>query len=313
MKIAVVVSVFNEESTIGLLIESLLAQSRKPEEIIIVDGGSIDKTCEIVEGLQLNDKCIRLLRSKASRAKARNIGVVASKSKIIATIDAGCVADKNWLKRLCKPFEDDSVDVVAGFYKMVGEGHFKKALSVFLGVIPSKFDDRFLASARSLAFRKSIWEKVGGFPKNLNGTAEDTVFNYKMIKAKAKMVRVKNAIVYWKLPSTYKEAVKKMYLYAKGDAASGIWWHPVKKFSTHNIKIISIFLRYLIAISLLITVLFYQLPLFPLIITLVFYIYWAFRKVYRQTNDLVSGLYGVGLQFTSDFAVMAGFMTGILF
>jgi glycosyltransferase involved in cell wall biosynthesis len=312
MKIAVVVSVFNEESTIGLLLKSLLAQTRKPDEIIIVDGGSCDKTCEIIKNFQLSENVIHLLEVKSTRAEARNIGVSAAKSEIIATTDAGCVAEKHWLERLCKPFASASVDLVAGFYKMVGESHFKKALSVFLGINPERFDDRFLASARSLAFRKTIWKKVGGFPKELKGAGEDTVFNYKMINVGAKIIRVKNAIVYWKLPDTYAEAAKKMFLYAKGDATSGIWWHPVKKFSTHNIKIALIFLRYLIGLTLLFMALSYKFLQFPLILAFFFYIFCSFRKVYRETNDFIAGIYGIVLQFTSDISVMSGFFVGLI-
>jgi glycosyltransferase involved in cell wall biosynthesis len=312
MNISVVIPLLNEEPTIAVLLESLLGQTRKPDEIVIVDGGSTDRTCDIIRSYQKLDRSIKLLQFKTTRAEARNIGVSASKSEIVATTDAGCIAEKNWLKRISAPFSNSSVDVVAGFYEMIGETHFGKALSVFLGVTSVKFDDRFMASARSLAFRKNIWQEVGGFPEDLKDTAEDTMFNYKVVNFGAKIVRVKNAIVYWKLPLTYWEAVRKMYLYSKGDAESGIWWHPVKKFSTHNIKVCLIYLRYLIGLYILFHTTVYNDLLFPLILALLFYIFWAFRKVYLQTNDFLAGLYGIILQFTSDLAVMSGFFVGLV-
>ena len=40
--------------------------------------------------------------------------------------------------------------------------------------------------------------------------------------------------------------------------------------------------------------------------------FWAFRKVYYQTNDIKAGLYGIVIQIASDFAVMGGFILGLI-
>ena len=133
-----------------------------------------------------------------------------------------------------------------------------------------------------------------------------------IIEAGADIVREKSAIVFWKLPTTYVEAMKKIYLYAKGDAKSGIWWHPVKKFSTHNIKILFIYFRYLVALYLVFLSFFITSLDFPIILGCVFYIFWAFRKVYIETSDWKAGLFGILLQFSSDAAVMAGFFIGLV-
>jgi hypothetical protein len=45
---------------------------------------------------------------------------------------------------------------------------------------------------------------------------------------------------------------------------------------------------------------------------LVGYIFWAFRKVYLLTQDLEAGLWGIIIQFSSDFAVMSGFIVGLI-
>lgn len=313
MKVSVVVTVFNEQRSAGQLIESLLSQTKKPDEIVIVDSGSKDKTVEIIKHFQKKDRRIKLLVEKCSRARGRNLGIEIARNNIIAITDAGCIADENWLKRIIEPFRNKEVDFIAGFYEMVGETPFQKALSVFIGVTPNKFDVNFLPSARSMAFRRGLWEGIGGFSERLENTAEDTDFNYKAIKFGAKIARVKNAIVYWKLPEKYKEAIEKIFNYAKGDAKAGIWWHPTKKLASHNIKIFLILFRYFVGLVGVILAFNYPLLWSFLILGLVFYTFWAFRKVYLETKDWRAGLWGVVLQFSSDLAVMRGFLSGLSF
>jgi glycosyltransferase involved in cell wall biosynthesis len=313
MKVSLVVTVLNEEPTVAALLESIISQTKHPDEVVFVDGGSTDKTCDIIRSYQKIYKNIKLHEFKTTRSEARNIGVEASSGDIVVTTDAGCVAEKHWIKKITEPFSNPKVEMVAGFYEMIGgESSMRRALSVFIGITPDRFDDHFLASARSLAFRKSLWEKVGGFPEGLKDTAEDTMFNYNIIKTGAKIVRVKDAIVYWQLPLTLMEGFKKIHLYAKGDAKSGIWWHPVKRFSTHNLKIAFLYFRYIIALYLLLFVTIYKAFEFPFVLGVIFYMFWAFKKVYCRTNSYKAGLYGVIIQFASDIAVMSGFFMGLI-
>ena len=303
MNISVCITVLNEESGIAKLLDSLLAQTKKPNEIIVVDGGSSDRTIEIITHYQKKDRIIKLLKEKCSRARGRNLGVEIAKGDIIAITDAGCIAEPNWIKNLTSPFENKEVEVVAGFYKMTALNPFEEAESVFLGVAPENFNVSFLPSARSLAFRKETWEKVGGFPESLEDTAEDTVFNYKLLKAGVKYARVKDAIVGWGMPTTLKDFYKKVFFYAKGDAKTKILFFPGKGLMSHNIKAILVFLRYILGIILVIFS-FNSTPLlFILLILISLYLFRAYKK---------AGFWGVVLQFTSDFAVMSGFLSGIL-
>ena len=311
MKISIVITVFNEERSVTGLLNSLQSQTVKPDEIVIVDGGSKDKTVEIIRHFQKKNKRIKLLVERCSRAKGRNLGVDIARNEIVVLTDAGCIVHRNWFERITKPFVNKEVDVVAGFYKMIGKTAFQKALSFFLGVLPSQFDVNFLPSTRSIAFKKKLWLKVGGFPEKLTGTAEDTVFNYKIVQSGANIARVKNAIVEWGMPRTLKEAFNKMFLYAKGDAKTKIWWHPTKKLSSHNIKVLFVLTRYTVGFIGVISAFRNPLLWLVLITGLFLYIYWSFRKVYIEFKDYKVGMWGVILQFTSDFAVMAGFLGGI--
>ena len=276
MKVSVCVTTKNEsEETIKKLLDALNHQSLKPDEIIIIDAKDYNN---------------------CSRSEGRNLAIKKARNEIIVITDAGCVPRKDWLKNLTVHLGGAKAhplgvlaDVVAGGYKMIAKNSFQKAMRFYLGVSPRKFDKNFMPSARSMAFTKTIWKKAGGFPEKLDNTAEDTLFNVNLIKAGAKFVVAKDAIVDWQMPDSIKNFYLKIKNYAQGDAESGIWWHPVKKWQTHNIKILTIFLRYILFV------------LFPWLILI--YIIYSYYK---------AGLWGIILQFTSDFAGIIGFSHGIL-
>jgi glycosyltransferase involved in cell wall biosynthesis len=311
MKVSVVCTVLNEEKSIIALLDSLGKQKTKAGEIIIVDGGSTDRTIEIVQHYLKRDRTIKLLVEKCSRAKGRNFGIDIARNQIIAIIDAGCIADTEWLKKITQPFTDKDIDIVAGFYKMIAKNSFQRAASIFLGVFPNKFDIGYQPSARSMAFRKSIWEKLGGFPESMDDTAEDTLFNYKAIKEGVKISRMKNAVVEWGMPRNIKEFFKKIFSYAKGDAKTKIWFYPGKGIKSHNIKSLLVIIRYLLGIFIVyFSIINKVFPTLPIIL-LIFYSFWAFSKVYQENKNILPSLWGIILQYVSDVGVICGFINGL--
>ncbi len=312
MNISICLTVFNEGKSISRLLDSLLVQSLKPKEIIIVDGGSTDRTIEILKHYQKKDNKIRLLLEKCSRAKGRNLGIEIAKNEIIAITDAGCIVHPDWLEKITEPFNVAEVDISAGFYKMTGEAPMQKAGTIFLGVTPSEFDVTFLPSTRSIAFRKKAWELVGGFPDEDKNSAEDTYFNYAALKAGLKYARVKNAIVEWGMPETLEDFFNKIKNYAMWDARTKIWLFPGKGLMSHNIKSLFITLRYVLGITIL--VLGFKFPyLLPLLIILfITYLLWAFRKVFLEFREVKVAIWGPILQIVCDFGVMTGFVKGVL-
>ncbi len=280
LNVSVCVTIFNEsKETVKSLLDALNSQTLKPDEIIIIDAKDYNN---------------------CSRSKGRNIAIGKARNEIIAITDAGCVPHKDWLTRLCSKFQIGEAGkniVVAGGYNMVTRNNFEKAESVFLGVITKNMDKDYMPSARSMAFTKSIWKKAGGFPEKLGNTAEDTLFNVELVKAGAKFVTAKKAVVDWYLPKSIKDFALKIYGYAKGDAESKIWWHPVKKWRTHNLKIMTVFARYVLGIGLFFAN------------SYVFVLYATLYTLYAASK---AGLWGIPLQFVSDFAVIAGFLRGIL-
>ena len=314
MKLSVCITTFNEEKSISDLINSLLVQTKKPDEIVIVDGGSTDDTVRIIRHLQKKDNKIKLLIEKGSIAKGRNIAIDLAKGPLIASIDAGCVAKADWLEKLTEIFKHENVGISAGFYEMPAVNSLQRAVNMYIGIIPEKYDPiTFIPSTRSVVFKKSIWEEIGGFSEKLGNTAEDTKFFSEAVKRGVKISNIKEAIVEWRdtKENNLSVVLKKMFMYAKGDAKTGIWRHPQKGHTSHNIKVVKIILRYLVGITFIFAG--FKNNIYWLAILGAFFVYSiiSFLKVYKYTKEIKSSFWGVVLRYSSDFAVMAGFVKGI--
>lgn len=221
MKITMITTVKNEENTANGFIESIIHQTKRPDEVVIVDGGSTDKTFDILKDYAKKYKWIRVYQVKgASIGKGRNYAIKNSKNEIIVVSDFGCVLDKRWLEEITKPFKDKTVDVAVGTYKP----HYTNDFEYFQGLIvvprPEKiFMSPSRMSSRSIAFKKTLWKKIGGYPDYKTG--EDTEFNLRLIQSGARFKFAKKAIVYWKMRKNWKEFFTQFYNYGKGDKLNG--------------------------------------------------------------------------------------------
>ena len=118
----------------------------------------------------------KLIIKKGNIAIGRNEAIKNANNEIILVSDVGCILDKDWVKNISAPFEDKKVDVVAGFYEPIADSVFEKCLATYTSVMPDKIDpENFLPSSRSVAFKKSAWKEVGGYPEWLD-TCEDLYF-----------------------------------------------------------------------------------------------------------------------------------------
>lgn len=111
--VSVVVPAYNERPTIAACIEALLAQDYPADrrEIIIVDNNSNDGTPDIVGNYPVR---LAFERETQTSYAARNRGIALAEGEIIAFLDADCIADKNWLENLTRPFDDPAVGVAGG-------------------------------------------------------------------------------------------------------------------------------------------------------------------------------------------------------
>ncbi len=218
IRASLICTVKNEEGSIRTLLDSFLAQTKPSDDIVIVDGGSTDRTQEIIRSYIEKGAPFRLIVEEgANISRGRNTAVRNSKYDIIASTDAGCVLEKTWLEYIIAPLEEDrTVDVSCGSYRYTGDTHFEKAVARIISKRMPMIDDVIMPSSRSIAFRKSAWQKVGGYPEDLQ-IAEDTTFDHNLKAAGCKFKMAEDAIVLAKTRANPKGVYKQYFNYSKWD------------------------------------------------------------------------------------------------
>ncbi len=103
MKTSIIIPVYNEEKTITNCLKSLLSQSYKDFEIIIVDDGSIDDTLAKVDKIKGSKVTKIIYQEHQGPALARNKGAKEASGQILVFVDADMEFDKDFLKHLTKP------------------------------------------------------------------------------------------------------------------------------------------------------------------------------------------------------------------
>lgn len=301
MKISFITTVLNEEETIKSFLESLSEQTKVPDEIIIVDGGSSDRT---VAKIKSTNQKLKILVKKGNRSVGRNEAIKNATGQIIVCSDSGCVLDKNWVKKISEPFLNSKVDVVAGFYRPISKNIFQKCLASYTCVMDDKIDlDNFLPSSRSIAFKKNAWKTVGGYPEEIN-TCEDLIFARKLKKKNLVFKFLKEALVYWPQRENLPEAFKQFFNYAEGDG-EGLYFRFQTPF---------LFARYILGLIFLAII--FQTKSLNLSIVFLFlcllYLTWATLKNYKYTKSWQALFILPSLQITSDIAVLLGTTKGMI-
>jgi len=233
MKISVIIPVRNEEASIRDLIEGLLNQTLKPAEIVITDGGSTDRTAEIISEY-VESVGIRLIREReALPGRGRNLAVAQAANDWVAFVDAGIIPERDWLEMLARAAAETEADVVYGTYEPVTDSQFK-VCAVMAYVAPPLVNEGKLIRPCSIAsalMKRSVWETVGGFPEHLR-SAEDLLFMRKIEAAGFKIIRAPDALVHWQVQATAWGTFKRFIRYARSNMRAGLWqqWQaPVLK------------------------------------------------------------------------------------
>lgn len=188
--IGVVIPTFKASPFIRETLESVFAQSRLPAEVIIVDDCSPDDTLSIVQGIAsrspLPIRIVPLSKNSGGPAKPMNVGVEACQCDCVALLDQDDLMTQDRLAWHLAGLERPEVDFTFGWISRIEgdgtlrEGHYKVPPERLLALAEAEISPGnwrlnveklyadvlvrgSLVGASNMAFRKTLWNKVGGF------------------------------------------------------------------------------------------------------------------------------------------------------
>jgi len=144
--VSVVIPVLNREDTIERCLDSIVRQSYADLDIIIIDDGSTDKTCEICAGYVNRDERIRLLTgSKTGVATARNLGIENAKGEYLTFIDSDDFVDPDYIRLLFESVDgQDFIMSVCNYCEVRGNKRENRVLYNKSEVCTADYIDDFL-------------------------------------------------------------------------------------------------------------------------------------------------------------------------
>ncbi|MBK5285784.1 MAG: glycosyltransferase [Bacteroidia bacterium] len=223
--VSIIIPARNEEKNIAKCLDSIAEQSfsKLLTEIVIVDDHSEDQTGTIVkdwiakhnikaqiifsDGDGMNDK---------GKKNALNQGIKKATGELIITTDADCSMGKEWLSTIVRYYEKTSADMIVGMVAIKKENNFLSAFQSLeltglsaIGAAWIYFRMPLLCNGANLAYKKSAFEKTGGFQiERETASGDDTMLMFRFAKQNYNSVhflKSKEAMVFTEAASSLTE------------------------------------------------------------------------------------------------------------
>ena len=197
-KISVIVPAYNVEKYIKKCINSIISQSYKNIEVIVVDDGSTDKTSEICDKLaKVDDRIVVIRQKNQGLSQARNNGIKIAKGDYISLVDGDDIINPDFLKNMISVMHDE-IDVVISGYKTIDSNDDVISINRQVDTILSGVDatvrlltkqEDFFVIAWNKLYKKELFTKNRiWYPKGR--IHEDNLTTYKLLSMTRKVAIV---------------------------------------------------------------------------------------------------------------------------
>ncbi|MCL2928176.1 MAG: glycosyltransferase [Trichodesmium sp. St16_bin4-tuft] len=226
MLVSVVIPIYNGEKDLPDLIECLRSQTYTLEQVeyLLVDNNSSDHSSSIIQAAaESKASTIRPLQENQIQSSyaARNAGIRAANSEILAFTDADCRPQPQWLENLIQPFSDPNVGIVVGeVISLPGKSLLEKYADK-QEILSQKYTLAHpfcpYGQTANLAIRKQVFLEVGLFRSYLT-TGGDADICWRILRETSYQFKfVEKAIVRHRHRSTWKDLQSQWRRYGKSN------------------------------------------------------------------------------------------------
>lgn len=234
MKVSVLIPCHNEEKSIKLCLLTCLNQSRKADQIVVVNDGSNDKSLKILKEFGKKITLVNISQPTGNKSYAQQIGLKKIKGDILITTDGDTFLEKDFIKNIIQEFEDPKVMACAGYVESLEVNWLTacRQIEYLIGqelhkLAQSKINALFVIPGCAAAYRTKIFKKSISFDHDT--LTEDLDFTYKFHEQGLKISYCKKAIVYTQDPSSLSDYVKQLRRWNAGN-----WQNLLKHLSVLN-------------------------------------------------------------------------------
>lgn len=193
MTISLIIPAYNEEKYLPKTLESIAALTRKPDEFILIDGGSTDATPTIAR--EAGAKVVTI--PHRGIGFARQQGVLAATGDVIAFTDADTLVPPTWLATIEETLSRPGVVATYSHYTVVGGWWVYRFIINYLQVPWMRVMQVLghpIAPGQNTAFWKNKALEVGGYPEDFL-SAEDLEMARRLLKVGKVVYRADNAVL----------------------------------------------------------------------------------------------------------------------
>lgn len=224
--VTVVIPARNEEAAIGECLESVLGQTHRELEVLVVDGASTDRTAEVVRGYAARDDRVRCLDNPARIIpRALNLAVAAAAGRWFVRVDAHAVIPPGYVERVVEHLRSGRWGGVGG--RKDGVGHTPAGRAV-AAVMASRFgvggsvyhwgtQPRTVDHIPFGAYPTALVRELGGWDERLN-VNEDVEFDFRVRRAGHELLFDPSLVISWECRQSVRDLARQYWRYGRGKA-----------------------------------------------------------------------------------------------
>jgi len=216
--LSLIVPVYNRPQEVEELLSSLLLQSNKNFEVVIVEDGSAIPCAEVVDRYADKLQISYYTKPNSGPGQSRNYGAERAKGTYFIFLDSDCVIPEGYTAAVYQSLEQQYVDAFGGpdaahenftdFQKAI---NYSMTSVITTGGIRGGGEkmDKFFPRSFNMGYSKEVFEKTGGFGKIRFG--EDIDMSIRILSNGFKTRLIKAAFVYHKRRSTFRQFFKQVH------------------------------------------------------------------------------------------------------